>query len=400
MLERHRSIPTSNYKLLNMVDGGSLVALAAKGNLSYAESLYNPGNFFSEVHHLTFHDEDLKIHLANDSIHVHLLKKIRIPKLGTFISSFYRAFQVVRFIRTYEVNVIRSRGVYRAGLLSILAGRVTKTPVVVSLGGDNRLAQELLGRYHLFNNRLLSFRVEEFVLRNADKVFCPNEFTRKYVLKLGVDPSKAALVPLVLEPRLFYQKGRGREIRVELGWLNEPLVLFVGRLAGDKQVDVLVETIPLILKSRPDTKFVFVGDGILRDSLSKRCKELDTPASVKFTGFQPTDRVADFIAAATIIWIPMSGFVVYEAAAAGKPIVAFDVEWHSEFIKNGKAGILVENRNINKLAKAVLALLNDPHRAAQLGEAARRKLETDFNPKVLIDREINEYLNLLEKHEN
>lgn len=388
------------YQLLNLVDGGSLVDLAKKGNLVYVERLYNPGNFFKTVYHLVFRKRDLSVPVHNHTIRPLLLKSIRhVPKIDFLLSLVYYVVQTVHITRRCHVHAIRARGPYLAGLLSIVAGKLSRIPVVVSLGGNNRLAQELEGEYFL-HNRLLSYKWEEFVLRQADKVFCPNEFTRSYVMKLGVKEDRAAIVPLLLPDHVFHHKGSRLRARANLRWRDQPIVLAVSRLTPYKQVDVLVETIPLVLKSAPEAKFLFVGDGYSRGTLETRCKELGITNSVRFVGFQPSGEVANYLAAATLVWIPMSGFVVYEAAAAEKPIVAFDVEWHKEFIENGVTGILVRNRDRTELAEAVVNLLSSPSRAQELGRNAKAKLLHQYEPNRLIALEANAYVSIIERQHN
>lgn len=378
------------YRLLNLVDGGSLAALAAKGNLAYAESLYNPGNFFAEVHHFVFDEADLAVKLDNPTIHVHHLKGLTFPpKLRVVMSLVWRIVQLIGFIRNHRIDVIRSRGTYQAGLLAVVVAKITGRPVVVSIGGDSRLSQELEGR-HYFGSKRISHLVEEFVLRRADRVICPNRFSREYVIRLGVAPGRAVVVPLMLTPRVWEQRGRGFD--VEAGWWDAPMltVLYVGRLTAYKQVDVLVEAIPLVVEQGMGVRFIFVGAGPLQAQLSRRCEELGVAGLVKFVGAQPTERVVDYMQAASVVWVPMSGFVMFEAAAASKAIVAFDVEWHSEFVSGG-AGILVENRNVERLAEATVRLLRSPKVCELVGKNARAKLERVYDPASILRKEIEVY---------
>lgn len=386
----------SNHKLLNIVDGGSLAALSVKGNLAYAESLYNPGSFFREVHHVAFDEKDLAVKLSNPTIHVHHLKGFSFPpKLRVVASLIWRLVQLVRLVRSRHIDIIRSRGSFQAGLLAVLSARITGRPVVVSIGGDSRLSQRL-ERRHYFGSRRISHLVEEFVLRHADRVLCPNEFSRRYVIRLGVAVDKTVVVPLMLTPRVFEQRDSGFDVRKETGWIDNPIVLFVGRLTPYKQPDVLIEAVPLVLEQEPQAGFIFVGEGELHAQLSQRCEELGISASVKFVGAQPTERVVDYMQAANIVWVPMSGFVLYEAAAAGKAIVAFDVEWHSEFLETGTTGILVEDRNVGRLAEATVQLLRNQDSAELMGKHARAKLERAHDPASSLAKEIEMYESLLE----
>ncbi len=365
--------------------------MAKKGTLSYVETTYNPGNFFGAVYHVVFDEQDLSVPIKNKTIKLLLLKRTRhVPKIDFLINLIYYVIQIIRVPKKYRIDVIRARGPYLAGFLSIVAGKLNRIPVVVSLGGDHRLSQQMEGEYFL-HNWLLSWKWEEFVLKRAQKVFSPNEFTRDYVKKLGIKYTKIVTFPLLLPAHVFNQEGFQSRVRRKLGWRHQPIVLAVTRLTPYKQVDILVETIPLILKAVPDAKFVFVGDGCLRESLIARCRELNITDSVRFVGSQPTKQVVNYLAAASIVWIGMSGFGVAEAAAAAKPIVAFDIEWHKEFIQKNTNGILVRNRDRVQLAEAVVDLLRNPKKARKIGRNARAEILRYYDPSRIIDLETEAY---------
>jgi glycosyltransferase involved in cell wall biosynthesis len=396
------STVTSNDQVLILHDGGSLAAFKSKGNLThYVETLYNPRNYFSRAHIVVFDKPDLSVRLKNPTLRVHYLHHLsfgqypgRIRRyIGRGLSLPVMLYQTVRIIKREGITIIRARNAYLAGLLAVLSGKITGVPVVVSLGGDNRIAQKLLGRYYTYS-RFLSYRIEEFSLRNADRVFCTNEFTRQYALRLGVAPEKTRVVPHRVDLHLIGTQD-ALLARRELGLEDRPMVLFVGRFEADKQVDVVIEAIPAILEKHPRAKFVFVGDGSLRGHLEARCGELGITPAVLFAGYQTRERIAKYLAASSIVWIPMSGFVIYEAAAARRPIVAFDVEWHSEFVDHDVTGMLVENRNVYKLTAAVVSLLDDPDHARFLAENAEKRFFEECDQDRLADREIQEYVEVM-----
>jgi glycosyltransferase involved in cell wall biosynthesis len=396
------STVSSNDQVLILHDGGSLAAFKSKGNLThYVETLYNPRNYFCKAHIIVFDKPDLSVRLNNPTLRVHYLHHLSLGQypgrirryIGRGLSLPLMLYQTIRIIKRERITIIRARNAYLAGLLAVLSGKITGVPVVVSLGGDNRIAQKLLGRYYTYS-RFVSYRLEEFSLRHADRVFCTNEFTRQYALRLGVAPEKTRVVPHRVDLNLI---GAQDELlaRRELGLDDRPMILFVGRFEADKQVDVVIEAIPAILKRHPAATFVFLGDGSLRGELEGRCAELGIASAVVFAGFQTRERIAKYLAAASVVWIPMSGFVVYEAAAARKPIVAFDVEWHSEFVEHNVTGMLVENRNVPKLTEAVVALLDNPDHARFLAENAEKRFYEECDQDRLADREIQEYLEVM-----
>jgi glycosyltransferase involved in cell wall biosynthesis len=386
-------VPEAGPPMLTVSDGHALVDLQRKGALDYVESLYNPGNFFRRVHVIVFRKEDLGVKLTNPTMRVNYLRYLRIGRFfGMGLSLPALVWQAASIIRRNKIKIIRTRNAYVAGVLGVLTAKAARVPVVISLGGDNRIAQKLLGYYYT-GSRFISYSVEEFTLRNADRVFCVNEFTRRYAISLGVKPENTRVVPLRIDVEMFFGVD-GAAVRRELGFGDEPVLLFVGRFERDKQVDVLVEAVPGILARHPKAKFVFIGGGRMRDMLEQRCRELGIMDSVLFPGFQPKEKIATYMAAATISWIPMSGFVIYEAAAAGKPIVAFDVEWHSEFVVDGVTGMLVRDRDVPHLVETVNALLDDPEKARALGRNANAKVKAEYDPRVVIEKEIEAYRGL------
>ena len=393
----------SSDQVMILHDGGSLAAFKNKGNLThYVDTLYNPGNYFRRAHIVVFDKADLSVDLRNPTLRVHYLHHLAIggPRpgrlaryVGRGLSLPYMLYQMVQVVRREGITVIRARNAYLAGLLAVLTGKICGVPVVVSLGGDNRIAQKLLGRYYTYS-RALSFGIEEFSLRRADRVFCTNEFTRRYAIRLGVPAEKTRVVPHRIDLHLL-GKADETEARHEFGLGQRPMVLFIGRFERDKQVDVLIEAIPAILKTHENTAFIFIGDGSMRAELQARCAELRIESATMFVGFQSREQVAKYLAASSVVWIPMSGFVIYEAAAARRPIVAFDVEWHSEFVEHNVTGLLVRDRDVKHLAESVIAILDDPGKARTLAANAERKLRDDCDQAVLVKEEIREYAELI-----
>jgi glycosyltransferase involved in cell wall biosynthesis len=389
---------TTSLEILNLSDS-TLVALSGKGNIGYVEELYNPLNYFHCVHHISFFKDDRDVKLENPTIKTHVLRRVRprIPLLGVIIVTIVYLFQIICIARRNKICLIRGRAPYYASLLGLIISKLLRIPLAVSIGGNHRLANDLEGIYP-FDSKFWSEWVETRVLKGANKVICPNQYSRNYVLDIGVSPKKAVVIPLRLKDDVFNFNYKYSSLLVDNGvHLDKPIVLFVGRFTLDKQVDVFIETIPLISAVCPNVQFVLIGDGPLKPKLEQRVDELGEKQRVFFLGFQPMEVIKYCLNAATAVCIPMSGFVIYEAAAAGKPIVAFDVEWHSEFIKDGQTGLLVENRNREKLAQSIKRLINEPQLAQSLGRNARNFIDTEYNPQTLAKKEIAELLEIIKK---
>lgn len=378
-------IKPDGYKVLN-VNASNLTTLIDKGLKNYLVMLYNPNNFFKEVHILTGNPNDLNVKL-DKTIKVHLIKKFNFFPIDLP----YSIIKLCGLVRKNKLDIIRARGPMLPGLQAVITGKLTNTPVVVSLGGNMRLAQKLLNKYEM-RYKFLTELTEVFSIKNADIVICYNNFTRDYCINLGVDPRKIRVVPMRTDMSLFNPKTDGSRIKKELGIENERIILFVGKMELDKQIDSMIECMPYVVSKIPNAKFVYIGSGSIKSQIIQRVAEMGMEENAIFKDYEPSERVAQYMAASDTVVVPMSVFVILEAAASAKPIIAYDVEWHSEFIENGVTGILVENRNHIELAKEIVRVLQDGTLAKIIGSNARNKIEKEYQKSELYEINVSKEL--------
>jgi glycosyltransferase involved in cell wall biosynthesis len=148
------------------------------------------------------------------------------------------------------------------------------------------------------------------------------------------------------------------------------LVLHVGRLAAEKNLDVLAEAWSVAheaLGSR--ARFVIAGEGPQESRLEARM-----PWAARI-GFLDRDDLADLYAAADLCVLPSAtetcGLVALEAMATGLPVIAADAGGFRESIRNGRTGVLVPATDARAFAGAVATLVLDRDRRRALGAAAR-----------------------------
>ena len=158
-------------------------------------------------------------------------------------------------------------------------------------------------------------------------------------------------------------------------------VVTVANLRPEKGHDTLIAAAARIVSERPETEFLIVGDGVLRDSLERRVSELGLSRQIRFLG-ERSD-VAGLLASSDVFVLPSRSEAcpnsVLEAMAAGLPIVATRVGGVPELIDSGRTGLLVDADRPAELAEAVLDLIDDPQRASHLGRAARKAAERRFS---------------------
>lgn len=188
------------------------------------------------------------------------------------------------------------------------------------------------------------------------------------------------------------------EVRADLGIDDAPLVTSVARLHPQKDVPTLLEAASIVLKTHPDTRFVVVGGGPEEQNLRARHDALGLGDSVLLVG--PRPHAADELAAADVVAVSSlwegSPLVVAEAMLLGRPVVATSVGAIPEAVVDDETGRVVPPRDPEALAAALVELLDDRAKAAQLAAAGHRIATRRFATDVLVDEVARHYLTLME----
>ncbi|QGU05027.1 glycosyltransferase family 4 protein [Corynebacterium comes] len=166
--------------------------------------------------------------------------------------------------------------------------------------------------------------------------------------------------------------------RFNLG--DGPLVVCISRLVPRKGQDQLIRAWRTVLRSHPAARLVIVGSG----SYGRTLRKLAAPLSdaVVFTGPLPSPDLRAVLAAADVFAMPARtrgrgldveglGIVYLEAQACGVPVVAGDSGGAPETV-TPQTGIVVDGRDVEELAAALVRLLDDPQLRAAMGQEGRR----------------------------
>ncbi|MHB0775571.1 glycosyltransferase family 4 protein [Halomonas sp. WWR20] len=172
---------------------------------------------------------------------------------------------------------------------------------------------------------------------------------------------------------LFNPNKRDDALRSTWGADAQPVALYVGRLATEKNVTLLVNAIHAMQKVQPALIPVLVGDGPQRSRLQRLL-----PQAI-FTGSLTGEALAQHYASADIFLFPSQsetyGNVVPEAMASGLAIVAFRYAAAAELIHNGRNGCLAEFGNTSDFIKSAVELCQHSSRYSRLGREARKSVE-------------------------
>ncbi|MEN8243146.1 MAG: glycosyltransferase [Chloroflexota bacterium] len=151
-----------------------------------------------------------------------------------------------------------------------------------------------------------------------------------------------------------------------------PIILHVGRIDKDKQVDLVIAAAAEVLE-QVEAQLLVVGDGTKLNSVINIAKTLGISDRCQFPGYVDFDgdlpglyRIASVFTSASEI--ETQGMVLLEAAASGLPIVAVDATCIWEILEDGINGFLVPPGNTSEIAEKIKLLLTHPDRAKKMGE--------------------------------
>ncbi|HET9029396.1 MAG TPA: glycosyltransferase [Candidatus Aquilonibacter sp.] len=226
----------------------------------------------------------------------------------------------------------------------------------------------------------------------VDAVIVPTPAMQRHLREIGVE-TRIEVVPTGIDVERFGAGRRDAALRKRCGaGRGDRLLLFVSRLAREKNVDVLLHG--LAQTSEPDLKLVVAGDGPAREELETLARELGVADRTCFLGAVAREQLPDLYASADAFVFPSTsetqGLVQAEALAAGALVIAADAPSNREVL--GNAGRLVDP-NPSAFADALRRVprLPDDASARRAKDASRR-----FAADDQVERVLNLYGSLLE----
>ncbi|WP_138495492.1 glycosyltransferase family 4 protein [Paenibacillus pinistramenti] len=166
---------------------------------------------------------------------------------------------------------------------------------------------------------------------------------------------------------------RSPEVREKYGITAPLLLLYVGRIAPEKDITTLARAMQLLPESvRQQTHWLITGDGPMLPELRTL-----VPDNVTFTGYKHGEELAQLYASADLFVFPSStetfGNVVAEAMASGLPVIGADAGGVQDLVQPGVTGSLVAPRSPEALAEEISRLAGQPALLAEMGREARKQ---------------------------
>ena len=321
----------------------------------------------------------------------------------------------------------------KAGILGRIAARCAGVPIIIhTIHGLP---------FFPYQNKFMNFlavNLERLTALCTDKIItvCNNMAKKAYKARVAPE-SKFLTIYSGMELDEFLNIKENKELKQTLGIKNGELVIGkIARLFELKGHRFLLKSAQEVISKFPNVhpvrnrspkgdrtempkalpisngvKFLFIGDGILKDELKKQTIELGIEDKIIFAGLVPREKIPNYISIMDIL-VHVSlreglARAIPQALACGKPVVAFNIDGADEVIRNGENGFLIPAPNIPEeqwknydcaqLTSSILKLLRDSNLRNKMAEKDKKIVDPIFRAEHMAGEIDNLYGQLLRK---
>jgi len=326
----------------------------------------NSHNFQHEI--IIFKDQQPFADLLEDKVNVHLVEKEGRISLGLFS-------KLEQKLRELDADIVHTN-LFGADFWGRIAASRLDLPVITT--------EHNLNKQEIWAKSLI-----KRALKNYSKVYTsPSVAVQKYMnLNYGIKKENVEVIPHGLELSNF--------LHTEPFMYHIPLrFLILGRLVMQKGIDRAIEAFKAI--EHKEWSLDIVGEGEEFKNIKRKIDKYDLNDRIRL--WDPTKDVVSEYNSHDVVLIPSRwegfGLVALEAMAAGRVVVASDVDGLSEFIEDEETGFLIETDDIvQNLIEKIEFVLEEKKRCREVAENARQYAKNNFG----IDRMVKKYENLYRK---
>ena len=293
--------------------------------------------------------------------------------------------RIVHFLRQSQPDAVHSHLIH-ADLHGIIAAKRAKIGTIFMTGHND----------DPFRRRWPIRLLQRYLWGRVTRGIAISDAVRRFQIAVeGAPADKVVTVPYGLDlSELSIGDGARAVARQELGIPPQaPVFGSVCRLVEQKGVDDALRAFWQISRRLPDAHYAIIGDGPLRAMLETQTAGYQLTTRVHFLGWRSDARslmVAFDALLAPSRWEGF-GLSILEAMAARVPVIAANSGALPELVVVAETGYLTPVGDIDALAQAMLQICEFPAQAHEMGEAARKRVETQFSAERMIARTMEVY---------
>jgi phosphatidylinositol alpha-1,6-mannosyltransferase len=296
-----------------------------------------------------------------------------------------------RILLTHKVGRIHALIWFPDGVTCMLASGIFRVPYFVSAyASDMSLGNTPLKRYVLKKLMLL-------VLSRAKKITAISHFTKAKLTDYGISPQKIVIIPGGTDPERFNPEVNATQVIQQFNLLNKRVIMTIGRLEERKGHDMVIRSLPQVLREVPESVYLIVGKGQELSRLKELVARLELDGHVIFAGYVEDERLVEYYNACDVFIMPSReitaagdaegyGIVYLEANACGKPVIGGNSGGIPDAIINRYNGILIDPLSTEEIADSLIELLRNEHLAKEMGMNGRRRVLDELSWDAIAEK--------------
>ena len=328
---------------------------------------------------------DLRALTLNEVMNCHLPDRI-FPLDNWFFNR-----SLIKKANMFNADIFEGHVVSAYGFPEKLRQLQIKKPFIHTIHGvladeyeqaKNNGSQSLRARIaNKFMHRLA--KLEEQTAHKATLIVTISNYSLEKLQKYyDINSNNVRIVPNGVDIEKFKPTKEILAPKHQFGLSGESSVLFVGSLIPRKGLPFLIEAAKRVVKQQPNTKFLIVGEGPMKNQIIKSLKIANLSHNFVFLSKLKEEALISLYNSVDVFALPSiqegQGIVLLEAQACGKPIVAFDIGGVNEAVKKDETGLLVELGNTDALAESLLKILSDSTLRKKMGSAGRKYVTENY----------------------
>jgi glycosyltransferase involved in cell wall biosynthesis len=281
----------------------------------------------------------------------------------------------LRLMRQLNPDIVHAHWLLPSGLIATLAQELASKRfrlVTTAHGADVHL-----------NGNFFSRLLKREVLRSSDVVAVVSP-SLEDKLHRHLPSVKTCVAPMGVDLQSRFVP---RESAIE-----EPVLVFAGRLVEKKGVSDLLQAMPIIINQVPDTRLLIAGDGPLAGELRQQCAKTGLENNVEFLGSVANEQLPELLRGAQLATLPFKvgedgdqeglGLVTIEAMGCGVPVLVGNVPAVSDVVEHNRTGWVVPGGQPQAIADSVVTLLRNPELRQKLATLARAEVLAKYDWSV------------------
>lgn len=295
---------------------------------------------------------------------------------------FHKITKLIKILKQERIDLIHAHSAVSGNILIRLAALISFVPVISHIHIRNHFSRNIIAR-------IFSKTLDNLTAKTCKYIIAISQATKSSLIQQGYPGEKIKVIHNAVETDAVAFRSDRKALLDELG-INPGHKVFVhiGRLCPNKGQLDLLEALPFIAQTKNNIYCLFVGEDIafggrFRKKLERMIRSHQLRENIKMLGFRQDVDSLISISDAVVLPSYYEGLplVALEAMRQRRPFVGYATDGIPEAVVDGENGYLVKQGDIQGLAKALIAILENPEKAKAMGEAGFKIVRERFDLK-------------------